>query len=285
MRQQQHRTLTSIERATKLRDVRENAVTPDGGATFDEVAGLYHAVRPRYPAELFARMRALAGIMPEARVLELGMGTGIATRALLDAGFDITGIEPGAALAAVARRHLRHHPHFRVIETRFEDWEHSGEPFDLVFSATAFHWLDRRIRVHKAASCLREGGYLAIASYRHVAGGDTAFFEAVQQCYGAHMPGARADERLSSADDIRPATRELTKHSLFEKAEVVRWEIEERYDRASYLDLLSTYSGHRLLDAAHREALFHCIGEQIDRAPGGQVRKAYLHELIVARKA
>lgn len=255
------------------------------GATFDEVAELYHAVRPRYPSELFDRIRALPGMAPGSRLLELGMGTGIATGALLDAGFDVTGIEPGASLAAVARKHLGRHPHFRAIETRFEDWENPGEPFDLVFSATAFHWLDRRTRVGKAAACLREDGYLALASYRHIAGGDIPFFEAVQQCYGAYMPGASSDTQLHSASEVWSETRELTRRGLFTEPDVFRWQIEERYDRAGYFDLLSTYSGHRLLDETHREALFRCIGEHIDALPGGVVRKAYLHELVVARKA
>jgi SAM-dependent methyltransferase len=255
----------------------------EGGATFDEVATLYHAVRPRYPTDLFDRIKALPGLASGARALELGMGTGIATASLLDAGFDVTGIEPGTALARVARHHLGHYPRLQVIESRFEDWENPGEPFDLVFSATAFHWLDRRVRVRKAAACLRDGGYLVIASYQHIAGGDTAFFEAVQECYGAYMPGTTGDEQLPSPEEIRPA--ELTKQGLFEKPEVFRWEIEERYDRATYFDLLSTYSGHRLLDETHREALFRCIGERIDALPGGVVRKAYLHELVVARKA
>jgi len=154
-----------------------------------------------------------------------------------------------------------------------------------VFSATAFHWIDRRVRVTRAASALRRGGYLAIASYRHVAGGDIDFFNAVQECYGAHMPGAQGDEQLPEVDRIPPTTAELTGGSAFEEPAVHRWVIEESYDRTGYLDLLSTYSGHRLLDPDRRAALFDCIGKRIDLMPGGRVRKAYLHELIVARKA
>ncbi len=257
----------------------------DDGATSDEVAALYHDVRPRYPAELFHQILALPGIGPGARVLEIGMGTGIATTELLRAGYEVTGIEPCAALVRVARHHLRHHSNLQVIESRFEDWENLGRPFDLVVAATAFHWLDRRTRVARAAACLHEGGNLAIASYRHVAGGDDAFFEAVQRCYGAHMPGAKSDKRLHSSAEIRPATRGITKQGCFGKPEVFRWEVAEHYDRAGYLDLLSTYSGHRLLAEAHREALFRCIGEQIDHVPSGRIRQNYLHEVIVARKA
>jgi len=256
----------------------------EGGQTFNEVAALYHRVRPRYPDELFDIIGSLPEMDTGSRVLELGCGTGIATGPLLDRGFDVTAIEPGAALVAVARAELTSFPGFRCIETRFEDWALPEQPFDLVFSATAFHWLDRRIRVTRSASALRSGGYLAIASYRHVAGGDIDFFNAVQECYGAHMPGARGDEQLQEADHIRPATAELVRGATFEDPAVHRRVIEEAYDRDGYLDLLSTYSGHRLLDHDRRIALFDCIGERIDRMPGRRVRKAYLHELIVVGK-
>ena len=172
----------------------------------------------------------------------------------------------------------------RWVVTRFEDWPLPAQPFDVVFSATAFHWLDRRVRVAKAAAALRTGGYLAIAGYHHVAGGDTAFFHAIQKCYGIWMPGATSDEQLLEADQIKPAIAELARDGLFEEPMVHRWVIVETYDRAGYFDLLSTYSGHRLLDHDRRAALFACIGEQIDRLPGKRVRKAYLHELIAARK-
>ena len=256
----------------------------DGAMTFDEVPALYHRMRPRYPDDLFDILDGLPGLAAGSRVLEIGSGTGIATRPLLKRGFDVTAIEPGAGLIDVARSELAGYPAMRWLETRFEDWIVPADPFDVVFSATAFHWIDRRIRVPKAAAALRTGGYLAIASYQHAAGGDTAFFHAIQQCYVAHMPGARPDERLLPADQIRPATRELRRGGLFEEPIVHRWVIEETYDRAEYFQLLSTYSGHRLLDHDRRAALFACIGEQIDRLPGKRVRKAYLHELIVARK-
>ena len=257
----------------------------EGAMTFDEVAALYHRVRPRYPSDLFDIVRGLSGLAAGSRVLEIGSGTGIATRPLLERGFDVTAIEPGAALVDVARTELAGYPNVRWVGTRFEDWPLPADPFDMVFSATAFHWIDRRVRVARAAAALRPGGYLAIASYRHVAGGDTAFFNEIQKCYLLHMPGARADERLQAPVEIRPATVELTRKGLFREPSVHRWVVEETYDRTGYFDLLSTYSGHRLLSPDRRDALFACIGAQIDRLPDKRVRKAYLHELIVARKA
>lgn len=257
----------------------------EGAMTFDEVAALYHRVRPRYPSALFDIVGALPDLGAGSRVLELGAGTGIATEPLLERGFDVTAIEPGSALVEVARTELARHANVRWLGTRFEEWPVPAQPFDVVFSATAFHWIDPRIRVAKAAAALRTGGYLAIAGYHHVAGGDTAFFASIQKCYGIWMPGATSHEQLLEADQIKPATAELTRDGLFEEPMVHRWVTEEVHDRAGYLDLLSTYSGHRLLDHDRRAGLFACIGDRIDRMPGQRVRKAYLHELIVARKA
>jgi SAM-dependent methyltransferase len=75
--------------------------------TFDTVAELYERARPGYPAELFDELAALiGGGTGDVRVLEIGPGTGQATRGLLARGWRVVALEPGAELAAVARRVL-----------------------------------------------------------------------------------------------------------------------------------------------------------------------------------
>jgi len=75
-------------------------------ATFDEVAELYDRARPGYPPELFDDLVALAGLGPASRVLEIGCGTGQATIPLVERGLDMTCLELGQSLAAVARQRL-----------------------------------------------------------------------------------------------------------------------------------------------------------------------------------
>jgi hypothetical protein len=60
-----------------------------------------------------------------------------------------------------------------------------------------------------------------------------------------------------------------------------RWDAE--YDAASYIRLLSTYSGHISLDGDARERLFRGIGELIDAEFGGRIIKGYLAVMYVAR--
>ena len=102
----------------------------------------------------------LAGLEPGDRLLEIGSGTGKATRPLLERGFSVVCVELGAQLAEQARRNLAGLP-VEVETEPFETW--SGEPktFDLVYAATAWHWLDPAIRYGKAHQLLRPGGHLA----------------------------------------------------------------------------------------------------------------------------
>lgn len=52
---------------------------------FDEVPELYDRARPTYPDELFADLTAITGVNERSSVLEVGCGTGQATRSLASA--------------------------------------------------------------------------------------------------------------------------------------------------------------------------------------------------------
>ena len=54
----------------------------DLGRVFNEVPELYDRVRPTYPDELFADLVAITGMDGHSSVLEVGCGTGQATRSL-----------------------------------------------------------------------------------------------------------------------------------------------------------------------------------------------------------
>jgi len=161
------------------------------GRSFDRAALAYDRLRPHYPDAVFHTLIARTGLTPGTRVLEIGAGTGIATRALAARGLHVTALEPGAAMAAVARDSLAAHPDITVIETTFEDWTVTPGAFDLVIAATAFHWLDPETRLDRIAETLAPGGYLAIVEYRHVAGGDDAYFLNAQPCYERFVPGTQ----------------------------------------------------------------------------------------------
>jgi hypothetical protein len=97
------------------------------------------------------------------------------------------------------------------------------------------------------------------------------------------MPGTPKGLRLPNAGDVPHLdANDFEASGRFTKPAFRRYEREVTYTTREYRDLLSTYSGHRVLAADAREGLLACIGELIDTRFGGRIAKRYLTELTVA---
>src|SRR5262245_12284431 len=112
---------------------------PPARETFDAVPDVYERVRPRYPAAMFADLFAL--LPPSPQVLEVGPGTGKATRDLIAHGATVDAIEIGPAMA-VKLREVVPSRNLTVTVGNFEDVPRGHHDYDCVFSATAYHWID-----------------------------------------------------------------------------------------------------------------------------------------------
>jgi 2-polyprenyl-3-methyl-5-hydroxy-6-metoxy-1,4-benzoquinol methylase len=133
-------------------------------ALFDSVAALYDTARVGYPQELIDLAVSTADLARGARVLEVGCGTGQLTRQLVPYGFALLAIDLGAAMIDRASRHVGSGAEFEV--TTFEELVVSPHSFDLIVSATAFHWTDPEVRWSRAADLLRPGGWIALFATR-----------------------------------------------------------------------------------------------------------------------
>src|SRR5262249_1870235 len=160
-----------------------------------------------------------------------------------------------------------------------ETWRPDSAGYDAVVAFTAFHWIDPAVRYTKPASLLRPGGALAVVATHHVlpAGGDP-FFVSVQEDYEAVGPGdpppaeapPRPPDAAAGLDD------EISASGLFRNVAERRYFWDATYTADEYIDVLSTYSGHRALDIERRTDLFDRIRRRIAARPDGRVRKTYL---------
>ena len=251
--------------------------------TFDRVAELYDQKRQSHPPQIFDDLVALSGIPANGRVLEVGCGTGQATVPMAERGYRITAVELGSNLAAVARRNLAGFPEVTIENADFEQWQLPDEPFDLLMSFNAWHWIDPDVALSKAAAALGAGGAFALVEGGHPAGGTEQFFIDMQECYERHMPGTPPGLRQQPADEIAPNMRGLDVSELFEPPAHRRYPWERAFTTESYLGELNTYSGHIALSEENRRALLECIATLIDTKYGGRITKAYLTDLHVAR--
>ena len=120
----------------------------DLGLVFNEVPEVYDRVRPAYPDELFEDLVAITGLNHRSSILEVGCGTGQATRSLAALGCSIAAVEPGEALAALARHKLEAFPNVEIETTTFEQWHDrgratSGRTIRVRASATTREYADR----------------------------------------------------------------------------------------------------------------------------------------------
>ena len=136
--------------------------------TFEQVPELYDRARPNYPRQIFDDLAALAQLPAQARLVEIGCGTGQATLPLAERGYAITCVELGERLAATAQRRLAAFPSVSVVNANFETWQPERPGFDAVVAFSAFHWLAPDLRYTKTADLLREHGKLGFVSTAHV---------------------------------------------------------------------------------------------------------------------
>lgn len=271
------------------------------GLTFDAAAAAYDQYRPRYPESLFAALRDQTGLTPTSRILEVGSGTGKATSSLVSRGWNVLAVEPGGEMAQMTREKFDRGL-FDVEVATFDEWDPQGRTFDVLFSATAYHWVHPSLRWTKAAQILRPGGYVAVTTICTVSGASfNQFYEGTADLHGVYgleegSSEARSVEQLISdvsnaGTDIGAVWERIWREGtdvvagdLFEGATVTYFPWQVHYTTDDTLGLFSTNSSYLNMDAPQREELFGKMREIIDRQFGGDLVRNYLAILSVARR-
>ena len=233
--------------------------------TFNTAPTLYEDVRPGYPAELIRDVIDLSGLEDNNRVLEIGCGTGKATRPFAERGYELVCLDIGADLIAVARESLKEFPNVSFVEQALEEWESNGK-FDLIISATAFHWVDPKVRYLKASEVLKSDGFLAVFSNQHVRK-DEGFFAESQSLYDKYYVPLTTN-RPTHATDF-PGVEAF-------QAPIKRvYPWTQTYSSEQYIKLLGTYSGHIALSEENKRLLFEGITNLIETKYNGRITKYY----------
>jgi SAM-dependent methyltransferase len=126
---------------------------------FSRSASEYARARPGFPPEALDWLAGEAALEPGAPVIELGAGTGLLTRDLLERGLAVTAVEPLAEMREELGRAL---PGLRVVDAVAEELPLPDDSATAVVAANALHWfhLDRALpEIHRV---LEPGGSMLL---------------------------------------------------------------------------------------------------------------------------
>jgi len=267
-----------------------DALTPDAGRhLFGRDAAAYHAARPDYPARVFEILARCLSRAADTRTLEIGAGSGRATRALVRVGArPIIAVEPDRrfapqldALAEASGGAVV--PVFRP----FEEIERGDEPFDLIVCATSYHWLDPATRARALGGRLRAGGWLAL--FWNVFGDprrEDHFHDATASLLGelASTPSHTGEAKLPFALDREAVAAELEAAGATEEPvhEELAWTL--RLDPAGVRALYATFSPIAALGDASRERLLDALATIAEERFGGVVERAMVTPIHFGRR-
>lgn len=256
------------------------ALPDDIRLSFNEAAETYDRVRPSYPPEMFDD---LFGLLPDApEVIEVGPGTGQATRDLLGCGASVHAIEIGPAMAARLAANLGS-DRLRISVGDFETIPLAPASADAVFSATAYHWITSAAQTDRPAAALRPGGVLAVVDLLQVRSDvDRGFFAACDPIYrrfGQGHVGPPAPTRSQVDPPIRGV---LEGDERYGSVTVRTYDWDQTYTAAEYRDLMLSYSGTQMMEVSARSGLLDAIGTLIVDEFDGVVTRPLVATLTTA---
>lgn len=130
------------------------------------IAGIYEEIRPTYPEKLIDDIIFKTNLKVNDKLLEIGAGTGKATIQFAKKGFSIDAIEIGEDMAEILKDKCSDFSNVSVEVISFEEWKNTNnQKYDMIYSAQAFHWIDKNIKYAKCHELLKDRGYLILFWY------------------------------------------------------------------------------------------------------------------------
>jgi SAM-dependent methyltransferase len=162
----------------------------------------YRRYRPGYPAAVIDLVRETAGLEAGATVADVGSGTGILTRLLLEAGWEVFAVEPNGPMRLAAEEDLASWPRFHSVEARAEATGLREGSVEAITCAQAFHWLEREAARAEFRRILKpEGWVFLIWNERCTGSGFDLAYHEILASLGHAFEGVRdraEDKRLET---------------------------------------------------------------------------------------
>lgn len=240
--------------------------------TFDKVATQYEKLRPGYTDDLYKTLFEYIALDSSSKAVEVGIGGGQATLPILKTGCSLTAVEYGENFSKLCEKKFEEYKNFSVINEKFENVSFPDSQYDLVYSASAFHWVPEDIGYSKVYDMLKHGGAFArFANHPYRDKGNPALSSEIDKLYFKYYCGfygrdIKTEKEYSEEQAVQRAQIAEKygfvdiKHAMFYRTRI--------FSAKEYVELLGTYSDHIAIEEKVRTEFFAKIEETINRYGG-----------------
>lgn len=259
----------------------------EGRRLFGADADNYDQIRPDYPEDIYAYLCSRQILGRGTITLEIGAGSGLATRRLIELGANpLTVIEPDkrffSQLQALGDNECLE---FRVLDQPFEQANLPGRFYQLVVAATSYHWLEPELRLQRIAELLKPGGHVALW-WNVFQDPDRAdpFHEATSHLL-SNLPNSPSagNINLAFALDTRARLDEFRRSGKFlaPQCQVFAWTLVLNPEEV--VSLYRTFSPLQQLPEERRTKILETLREIAEKQFGGKVERNMTSPLYVAQ--
>lgn len=235
--------------------------------TFNKDEYNYDKARPNYPSELFKEIINISNLCSNSNVLEIGIGTGQATLPFIQMGCNLTAVELGDRLSGYCRHKFSAFNNFSVINSDFLNADLPENHFDMIFSATAFHWIPKDSGYTKVKSLLKQNGVLALFwNHPFVSNTEDKTNLASMAIYQKYRPNDKTPIQFDESK-CQVIINELA-HYGFRDIQSKIYRRTRTLTSEKYIDLIKTYSDHNALPEQIRFAFEKNMKQAIDEVGG-----------------
>ncbi len=257
------------------------------GWTFDTVASAYEKFRPGYTDGLYKMIFDYIMLDNSCYAVEIGIGGGQATLPFLKMGCNLTAVEPGRHFSALCKEKFKEYYNFNIVTNKFEDMDFPDDTYDLVYSASAFHWIPEGTGYTKVFSMLKSGGAFArFANHPYCSKDNVPLSEEIDKIYGEYYYKFynRKQEVMEEYDGEQAVQRaRIAEKYGFMDIKYALFHRTRTFSAKEYSALLGTYSDHIAVEEGIRKAFFSKIEDAVNNH-GGSITLYDTIDLQLARK-
>lgn len=262
--------------------------------TFSKVITDYDLARPTYPEEVYQQIMQFSEIGENANILEVGAGTGQATDLFVNSNrysesikinnFYLDLLEVSDEQVAFLKNKYHKYPQITVKKDYFEEYK-KDKQYDLIYSATAFHWVKSDIGYPKAWEMLKPGGTLAVFwQMSSVTYYDDEIFKGLNAIKQKYLPNESLGFDTQGINKVKEKRiSQIQSGGYFEMPEIYEFRWVDTYDADKYTKLVNTYSSTQTLPEDVKNSYLEEIKKYINNN-GGIVILPQLVMLYLVKK-